>query len=200
MGIEKLEERIVKKSQREATLFLEKEKRKIKQELEQFEKQKNEEFEADFQKFLVNLENEKQRKIDQATLDMERKLLEEKRNILDNLFLQVEDQIVSLDEDSYIRFLESLIIKDAPSGKSILFVNKRDHKLFDKRIIDEMNKKLGKNKSIGLSPEIINIKGGCIIKGSEVEIDDSIHSLVQELREKMEIDIAKKVFEGQNER
>ena len=194
MSIEKLEKRIVDKYQREADLFLEEEKKKIEQELEQFKKQKKEAFEIAFQKFLSDLEKEKQREIDQVTLDMERKLLEKKRNILDNLFLQVEEQIVSLDKEVYVDFLKKLIIRDVPLGKSTLFVNKRDHKFFNKKLIDKINKELGENKSIELSPETVNIKGGCIIKSSEVEIDDSIHSLVEELRERIEIDVAKELF------
>ncbi len=194
MSIEKLEKRIVDKYQREADLFLEEEKKKIEQELEQFKKQKKEAFEIAFQKFLSDLEKEKQREIDQVTLDMERKLLEKKRDILDNLFLQVEEEIVSLDKEAYVDFLKKLIIRDAPLGKSTLFVNKRDHRFFNKKLIDKINKELGEDRSIELSSETIDIKGGCIIKSSEVEIDDSIHSLVEELRERIEIDVAKELF------
>jgi len=114
---------------------------------------------------------------------LERILLEEKRTLLDALFLQVEDQISSIKKDLYLNFVKKLILRDAPIGESILFVNKRDYKFFQKS-----------KRGIKLSKKTIDIKGGCILKGNEIEVDDSISSLVGELREEEEIVVAKELF------
>ncbi len=195
MSIEKLKKRIEDKATEEAKLFLDNEKKKNLEELKKFKEIKNKEFLIKIEKLLNDIESEAKKKIDQEERRLERSLLEEKRILLDTLFLQVEDRISSIKKDLYLNLIKKLILRDAPIGESVLFVNKRDYKFINEKFIDDINKEFKKSKrSIKLSTKVIDIKGGCILKGSEIEVDDSISSLVGELREKEEIDVAKELF------
>ncbi len=195
MSIKKLEKRIIDKATEEAKLFLDNEKKKNLEELKKFKEIKNKEFSIRIEKLLSGIKNEAKKKIDSEERKLERSLLEEKRILLDTLFLQVEDKIFSIRIGLYLNLIKKLILRDAPIGESVLFVNKRDYKFINEKFIDDIDKELKKSKrSIKLSTKVIDIKGGCILKGSEIEVDDSISSLVEELREKEEIDVAKELF------
>ena len=195
MSIKKLEKRITDKATEEAKLFFDNEKKKNLDELKKFKEIKNKEFLMRIEKLLRDIESEAKKKIDQEERKLERNLLEEKRILLGTLFSLVEDRISSIKKDLYLNFIKKLILRDAPIGESVLLVNKRDYKFINKKFIDDINKELQKSKrSVKLSTKVIDIKGGGILKGSEIEVDDSISSLVGELREKEEIDVAKELF------
>jgi vacuolar-type H+-ATPase subunit E/Vma4 len=195
MSIKKLEKRIKDKATEEAKLFLDNEKKKNLKELKKFKEIKNKESLRRIEKLIGDIKSEEKKKIDQEERKLERSLLEEKRILLEDVFLQVEDRISSLGKNLCLNLIKKLILRDAPLGESVLFVNKRDYGFINKKFIDDINEELGKSKrSIKLSTKVIDIKGGCILKGNEIEVDDSISSLVGELREKEEIDVAKKLF------
>jgi len=195
MSIEKLKKRIEDKAIEEAKLFLDNEKKKNLEEFKKFKESKEKELSIRVGKLLSDMESETKKRIVQETRKLERILLEEKRTLLDALFLQVEDQISSIKKDLYLNFIKKLILRDAPIGESILLVNKDDYEFINKKFIDNINEELQKSKrGIKLSEKTIDIKGGCILKGSEIEVNDSISSLVGELREKEEIDVAKELF------
>ncbi len=57
-----------------------------------------------------------------------------------------------------------------------------------------MKKELGESRESVISEQTVDIKGGCIIKGEEVEINDSIEVILEDLKEKYEIEISKELF------
>jgi vacuolar-type H+-ATPase subunit E/Vma4 len=194
MSIERVKERILSKSKREAEAFLSSEKEKIEKEKEHFANQKKAEFEEKLKNALSKIENERNRELDQKELELDRKILSKKRAMIDELFEIALHKLSTLDKNKYKKFIESLILKDAPKGKSLIMVNKEDLSLFDDNFILNLNKKIGKGREISLSSETVSIKGGCIIRGNEVEIDDSIESLIADERESKEMSIAKSLF------
>ncbi|MEA3313618.1 MAG: hypothetical protein U9Q18_04500 [Caldisericota bacterium] len=195
MSIEKLKKRIEDKAIEETKLLLDDEKKRNLEEFKKFAESKEKEFSIRLGKLLSDMESETKKRIAQETRKLDRILLEEKRTLLGALFLQVENQISSIKKDLYLNLIKKLILRDAPLGESILLVNKHDYEFIKKKFIDNINKELQKSKrNIKLSKKTINIKGGCILKGSEIEVDDSISSLVRELREEEEIVAAKELF------
>ncbi len=194
MSIEKIKEKILSEAEREADNFLSEEKRKIEEERKSFIEQKSREINSKTKAALLKIDNDKKREIDRKSLEEEREILSRKRALIDELFAIVENKFASMDKKTYREFLIALIVHDAPNGSSEIVVNERDFDLFTEKIISGINRKLGKGKKISLSSERMSIKGGCIIKGNEVEIDDSIETLLKDEREKEEMSIAKKLF------
>jgi V/A-type H+-transporting ATPase subunit E len=194
MGIENIKQRILDKAKSEASLLISKEKEKIKEEKKAFEEQQKLLFSQKEEKELEKIQSELKKRIEQENLKKDRLLLEKKKYLLDKFFLEIEEKIADLPEKQYKEFLVDLILRDAPKGRSLLFVREKDKKLFTKKLLLEINNKLGNDREIILSEEPANIKGGFILKGAEVEIDDSVEMLVKDLREKEEIVIAKKLF------
>jgi V/A-type H+-transporting ATPase subunit E len=194
MGIENIKQRILDKAKSEASLLISKEKEKIKEKKKAFEEQQKLLFSQKEEKELEKIQSELKKRIEQENLKKDRLLLEKKKYLLDKFFLEIEEKIADLPEKQYKEFLVDLILRDAPKGRSLLFVREKDKKLFTKKLLLEINNKLGNDREIILSEEPANIKGGFILKGAEVEIDDSVEMLVKDLREKEEIVIAKKLF------
>ena len=194
MSIEKVEERIINKGKKEAESFLSEEKAKIDKEKKLFAASKKEEFEAKFKEALLKIENEAKRKVDQKKIEADREILSKKRAMIDELFELVMKKLSSLDSKTYKKFMEGLILRDAPKGSSVILVNKKDVSLFNENFISSLNKKLGKDRKVSLSSVTVDIKGGCILKGNEVEIDDSMETLLSDERELEEISIASDLF------
>ncbi len=194
MSIEKVKERIVEKAQFEAKEFLLKEKKKIEKEKELYRESLKEEFNERLKVELGKIENDVKRKIDQKKLELDRAVLSKKRAILDEIFSLALKKFLSIDSANYAEFLEKLILNDAPLGESFIVVNKKDKKIINEKFIAKLNKKLGKGRKVSLSDETAEIKGGCIIKSKDVEIDVSIETLLADERDSSEMEIAKSLF------
>ncbi len=194
MSIEKVKERIIEKAQAEAKEFLLKEKEEIEKEKKLYRESLKEEFDRKLKTELGKIENEVKRKIDQKKLELDRAVLSKKRVMLDELFALAMEKFLSIDSAKYAEFLEKLILKDAPVGDSLIIVNEKDKKIVNDKFIAKLNKKLGKGRKVALSDETAQIKGGCIIKSNDVEIDDSIETLLSDERDSNEMEIAKSLF------
>ncbi len=194
MSIEKIKDKILSKAKEEADVYLSEERKKIENERKMFVEQKNAEIENETKKTLLKMDNDKKRKIGRESMRVEREILARKRALIDELFTIVEGKFVLLDKKLYKEFLINLIVNDAPIGNAEIMVNENDSVLFDKKLVSEINKKLGDGKNISLSDKTANIKGGCIIKGNELEIDDSIETLLKDEREREEMSLAKELF------
>ncbi len=194
MSIEKVKEKILSTAEKEAEDYLSRIKEEIDSERKAFIEKKEAEFKEKFEKALHRIEEEKRKKLDSEKLLFERKTLSVKRKFIDEVFSLALEKISSLDKEKYQKFLTALVVKDAPKGKSELVLNERDKKTFGKKVVSEAKKHLGKDREIILSGKTANIKGGCIIRGNEIEIDDSLETLISDEREKSEIEIAKKLF------
>lgn len=194
MSIDKVKEKILQKAEKEAEEILSRAKEEIEKEKALFLKEKQAELEERLEKASREIEDEIRKKIDREKLLAEREILAVKRKFIDETFNLTTQKFLSMDKKSYLKFLENLILKDAPPGKSELVLNKRDRELFDEKLLKSINRKLGKERTIALSGRTAEIKGGCVIRGNEVEIDDSLETLINDEREHSEIEIVKKLF------
>lgn len=194
MSVEDIKKRILDKAESEANLIINKARERIKEEKNTFENEQKKIFSERMQKEIEKIHNELKKRIDQEKLKESRAILKRKNELLESLFSEVIEKIASLPKTQYKKFLVDMIVKDAPKGKSVLFLNKKDAGLFTEKVISEINKSLGKGREIALGNHSIDIKGGFILKGEEVEIDDSLETIVKDVKEKEEIRISKELF------
>ena len=89
----------------------------------------------------------------------------------------------------------SLIKRDAVQN-SIIFLNEEDYKNIGDKVKDFISKQL-KNKNIALADTFADINGGCIIKTTDFEIDDSVESIINDFKEAKEIEIAGELFSNE---
>jgi vacuolar-type H+-ATPase subunit E/Vma4 len=194
MSLDKVHARIIEKANLEASKIIEEAKADIDKEIENFRKEQELKFEEAKKKFFIDLGNQLKVKLDVERINLERADLIEEREILEALFRKVEEELLSINSDQYFKFLSSLLKKDIPAGKSTIFLNKKDLEAYGKKLSNLLKKELGKNKGSVISEQNVDIKGGCIIKSEEVEINDSIEVILEDLKEKYEIEISKELF------
>lgn len=193
MSFERIRERIIKEAEDKASEIVENERQRLSSSLELFKEEETSKFEKlklDREKLL---EYDLKKKIDVAKLESKRKILSEKRILLDAFFKKVEENIVNVSKDQYLLFIKKLIIKDAPKVNAFVFLNMKDLERFKKELEEFLKQEF--KGSLKLSKEPADIKGGVIIKSEEFEIDDSIEAIIEEFKENNEIEIAKALFE-----
>lgn len=193
MSFERIRERIIKEAEDKASEIVENERQRLSSSLELFKEEETSKFEKlklDREKLL---EYDLKKKIDVAKLESKRKILSEKRILLDAFFKKVEENIVNVSKDQYLLFIKKLIIRDAPKVNAFVFLNMKDLERFKKELEEFLKQEF--KGSLKLSKEPADIKGGVIIKSEEFEIDDSIEAIIEEFKENNEIEIAKALFE-----
>ncbi len=193
MSFERIRERIIKEAEDKASEIVENERQRLSSSLELFKEEET----LKFKKLKLDreklLEYDLKKKIDVAKLESKRKILSEKRILLDAFFKKVEENIVNVSKDQYLLFIKKLIIKDAPKVNAFVFLNMKDLERFKKELEEFLKQEF--KGSLKLSKEPADIKGGVIIKSEEFEIDDSIEAIIEEFKENNEIEIAKALFE-----
>lgn len=194
MSLDRIRERIINKAKDSASKLLEEERQRLQKEKENFLNIKKVEFEEKEKRTREELEFEFKTKFNLEKMNFERMLLEEKRKIIDELFLKIEQDFLQMDEKEYLNFLKKIIKRDAPSGTSVVYLNNADRRRFGKAVDDFLKKEL-EDRHCTLSKETVDIKGGCIIKGEDVQFDNSLDSLIRDLRDNYEIEISKRFFE-----
>lgn len=193
MSFERIRERIIKEAEDKASEIVENERQRLSSSLELFKEEET----LKFKKLKLDreklLEYDLKKKIDVAKLESKRKILSEKRILLDAFFKKVEENIVNVSKDQYLLFIKKLIIKDAPKVNAFVFLNMKDLERFKKELEEFLKQEF--KGSLKLSKEPADIKGGVIIKSEEFEIDDSVEAIIEEFKENNEIEIAKALFE-----
>jgi len=179
MSLNKVHARIIEKANLETYKIIEEVKADIDKEIENFRKDQELKFEEAKKKVFIDLGNTLKMKLDVERINLERADLIEKREILDALFRKVEEELLSINSDKYLKFLSSLLKRDIPAGKSTIFLNKNDLEAYGKKLSNFLKKELGKSRESVISEQNVDIKGGCITKGEEVEINDSIEVILK---------------------
>jgi vacuolar-type H+-ATPase subunit E/Vma4 len=195
MSLDRVHARIIEKAQLEASKIIENAKAEISKEIDNFQKEQGLKFEEAKKRKFIDLENQFKQKLDVERINLDRATLIEKREALNELFKSIEESLVSLSSDKYFKFLSNLVKRDVPFGKSTIFLNKKDLDTYGKKLSNLLKKDFEAGKESSISEEPIDIKGGCIIKSIEIEIDDSIDVILADLKEKYEIEMSRELFE-----
>lgn len=195
MGIEDIQKRIIEEAIKKASSIMKEEESNLKNELESFRQEELDRIKREKDNIINSLNDEFKRKIESLKLESDNRVLAEKRKLLDDFYEKILQKILTLDKDRYINFIKHLIDRDVPKNEnSVIFLSESDLKRFRKDIEKYVSERYSGKVSISKSP--VKIKGGILIKSSYYEIDDSVESIISEVREKSEIEYAKKLFEG----
>jgi V/A-type H+-transporting ATPase subunit E len=192
MSIEKVKERIIESAKAKAEQIVSEEEKRLEPLMQSFLENARSEFKTNVDKSFLEIDRELKRKVEFETLGIERAILLEKTKILDSLFDSVLNRLLNVHSDKYYDFLCNLIKRDAINDGCEIFMNEKDFNRFSKKLSEFVKKEFG--KSITIAGTFANIKGGCIIKGKEVEFDDSFETIVQEIRDSSEIRISQSLF------
>lgn len=140
----------------------------------------------------VEAKSKKERVISSAKLKVRNNKLAAKQEIMDEVFEKSVDELTKLSKEDFLNFVKNTIVSMNLSGKQTLILNEEGLKFVDTAFIDELNKSV--NAQITLSETAGNFKGGFILENNGIEINSTYEALVSSLRDELEFEVAKVLF------
>lgn len=139
----------------------------------------------------------KERVISGAELKSRNKKLAAKQVIINEVFEKSVDALSALNADEYTDFIKNTIVNLDIDGDESLVLNEQGKKLLNDTVLKEINDGLvskGKKGEIKIANEVGNFKGGFILEKGGIEINNTFEALVLSLREELEFEVAKVLF------
>lgn len=140
-------------------------------------------------------ESEEQRSnmLRMAQLDEKKLDLAMKREVLDEAFDSVVQQMCQLDDDRARDFVESLLL-EAAEGECQIVVRAEDAHLYDEAFLARVNARL-QNAHVTLADERRQIRGGFVLISGGMEINCAYDAVVRQARNALEAQAAQALFE-----
>ena len=138
-------------------------------------------------------EAERSNMLRMAQLDEKKLDLAMKRQVLDETFDTVVRGMALLPDDRARDYLEGLLL-EAAEGECRILVRQSDAHLFDEAFLARVNAKL-RGAHVTLSDERRHIPGGFILEKDGVEINCAYDAVVRQMRDALEADAARALFE-----
>ena len=140
----------------------------------------------------VEAKSKKERVISSAKLKVRNNKLAAKQEIINEVFEKSIDKLTQLSKEDFLRFVENTILSMNLSGKQTLILNETGLKFVDTTFIEKLNKKV--DAQISLSETPCKFRGGFILENNGIEINSTYEALVSSLRDELEFEVAKVLF------
>lgn len=188
----KITEKIKRDAESEAEEIIKNGEQKTQQILNQAKKEKKKIEDETKRLAAETKKREIEKSLSNARMDSRKKILSEKRKIIDSVFSKAKENLLSQKKKQYIEFISSLIEKEAKKSSFTLTLAENDVKNFGKEIFNEILKKLTIDKEIAF--EKGNFSGGCILRKESYEFNATIDTIINKTKEELESEIAKMLF------
>ena len=149
------------------------------------------------QKAEAEAQTRKERVISGAELQARNEKLKAKQIIIKEIFESSVKALSDLDDDKYKAFIKDRILSLDIVGDEVLILNEKGLKIIDASVLSEINNELaskGKKGAITLSNERGSFQGGFILEKDGIQINNTFEALVNSLKEELELEVAKKLF------
>jgi len=113
-----------------------------------------------------------------------------KRKVLDDAFDLAKKKFLYLPRENYLQLLKKTLLNHIDSSTEEIIVNLEDEKWLKKELLKEKNMK---NK-LKITPRFNEHERGFILRKKEIQINYTLSSLFLFLRKKLEIEVARKLF------
>jgi len=133
----------------------------------------------------------------EANLEAKKIILSEKQKIIENVFDKASESILKLDDKDYRNIIKKMILDNIETGDETIFIDHSDQKKISKSFIEDINKELkskGEKGELKLSTSYLPIKGGVVIGSGKIRKNISLEFLLKKIREELEIQISKDLF------
>lgn len=141
---------------------------------------------------------ERTRILSLAEMEERRKILREKIEILEETFHQALDHFKSKSESQYQKVMRDLLIRSVNDGDEEVVVAKSERDRLNQEFLHTVNEelqKMGKTGNLKLLEEAGDFNGGILLRKDRVETWCSLRVLLEILRDDLEIEIAKVLFQ-----
>ena len=197
MSMKEIKEKILKDALNEKEKILKDAEEKIANIRSQFEKEIESMQREILDRYNQEADLKEKRIITEATLNSKKDILSEKQTIIANIFSEVLDRIVELEDERYLSLLETLILDNVEAGDEIVYIGNQERKLVNQKFINGINEKLksqGKKGNLELSEKRVPIMGGVILGSGEIRKNASLEVILEKIRDEIETELNQFLF------
>lgn len=134
----------------------------------------------------------KSRRTSVANLEVRKMRLGAKQAFVSKCFDIALEQLANLEKDAYLEFMAGAIADiDTDSGE--LLLNPRDREAIGAELINRVNS-TGKVGTLTLAEDTIDAKGGFILRKGSMEMNATLETMVNEIREAATPEVVKALF------
>jgi len=133
----------------------------------------------------------------EANLEAKKIILSEKQKIIENIFDKASESILKLDDKNYRNIIRKMILDNIETGDETIFIDHSDRIKISESFMEDINKELkskGEKGELKLSTSYLSIKGGVVIGSGKIRKNISLEFLLKKIREELEIQISKDLF------
>lgn len=142
-------------------------------------------------------DEERNRILTLARLAARRELLTEKQALIDRVFDETRKSILGMDAGEYRKLMRAFLEANVDTGNEQVIIDAGEKRI-DQAFLDEVSKSLGRGSGLKLSSERRPIQGGFILHEGNVETNCTLDTILGDVRERVETDVAVILF-GANE-
>ena len=195
MKAEQVVEKILSQAQQEAQAILDQARSRIQQRRADLQGSRQNYAQQTEEKAKTAGEDKLARMLAAARMDLQKKRLAAKVDLLNEVFEKARQKINALPEEAYLDLMSRLIMKAAQTGDEEVLVGAQETRL-NQKCIKQINQKLGPGfkGNLRLSDEKADIDGGFILRRGKVRINASTGVLIDQMRQDLEIDLAAELF------
>ncbi|HPY76936.1 MAG TPA: V-type ATP synthase subunit E family protein [Anaerohalosphaeraceae bacterium] len=195
MKAEQVVEKILSQAQQEAQAILDQARSRIQQRRADLQGSRQNYAQQTEEKAKTAGEDKLARMLAAARMDLQKKRLAAKVDLLNEVFEKARQKINALPEEAYLDLMSRLIMKAVQTGDEEVLVGAQETRI-NQKCIKQINQKLGPGfkGNLRLSDEKADIDGGFILRRGNVRINASTGVLIEQMRQDLEIDLAAELF------
>ena len=195
MKAEQVVEKILSQAQQEAQAILDQARSRIQQRRADLQGSRQNYAQQTEEKAKTAGEDKLARMLAAARMDLQKKRLAAKVDLLNEVFEKARQKINALPEEAYLDLMSRLIMKAVQTGDEEVLVGGQETRI-NQKCIKQINQKLGPGfkGNLRLSDEKADIDGGFILRRGNVRINASTGVLIEQMRQDLEIDLAAELF------
>lgn len=192
-------DRIIDKIISQANIQAENETNYVLSKIEKSEKEQKKRFDRSMEGEIAHAKKraseEYKRVIADAMLECRKNLLNEKVQVINEVFDKTLIHLTKLPETSYINMLANMAKMVLVEGENEIILNTNDNKNIGAKLVKTL-KENNKEYNISLSNKTIKSSGGLIVKNGDIQTNLTFEAVLRVEREKLEGEVVKLLFEG----
>lgn len=149
------------------------------------------------EKTKIEANTTKQRIISNAQLTVRNEKLVAMQKMIDNVFVDALKKLLVITDEEYLELIKRYLLSMQIAGDEGIIIPGKYTNIVDGEYLSQINtalKSSGKIGEIKLSSDVRDIKSGFIILKNGIEVNNTFESLVNSLRDELESDIVKELF------
>ncbi|MCD6507639.1 V-type ATP synthase subunit E [Candidatus Poribacteria bacterium] len=139
----------------------------------------------------------KSRLISMAQLDMRKEILQEKQNLIDQVFQIALERLLRMEDEEYRELIREMLKQVVEHGDEEIILCERDKSRISQGFIQTLNKELeseGKPGKLTIAEETGDFSGGFILRRGKIELNNSFDALLQAAKDEMRSELSQILF------